>query len=48
VFAALYFLLGSFVSVEIYLGVFTVLYLLSALIVLRWLDKKGAERFSNL
>ncbi len=48
VFAALYFLLGSFVSVEIYLGVFTVLYLLSALIILRWLDKKGAERFSNL
>ncbi|MBR5338794.1 MAG: hypothetical protein IK150_01795 [Lachnospiraceae bacterium] len=48
VFGALYFFLGRFVSAEIYLGVFTVLYFLSALITFRWLDGKGAERFRNL
>jgi hypothetical protein len=48
VFGALYFFLGRFVSAEIYLGVFTVLYLLSALITFRWLERKGAERFRNL
>lgn len=44
----LYLILGSFIPVEIYLGVFTVLFLIVALITFRWLDKKGAERFRNL
>ena len=44
----LYFIVGSFVPAEIYLGVFTVLFLTAAIITFRWMDKKGAERFKNL
>ena len=47
-FAGLYFLVGRFVGAGIYLGFFTVLFTGLSLLLLRWLDRKGAEIFSAL
>ena len=48
VFGALYLLAGRFTGPGLYLGIFTVLFLGFALLIGRWIDRKGAEIFKAL
>ncbi|MBQ3404077.1 MAG: hypothetical protein IJG63_01505 [Oscillospiraceae bacterium] len=47
-FAGIYMLVGYKLGAAAYLGICTVLFAAAALAVLRWLDRKGAERFAAL
>ena len=48
VFGGLYFLAGRFIGAGLYLGIFTVIFLGLSMLLLRWLDRKGAEIFKSL
>ncbi len=47
-FAVPYLFLGSFVRADLYLAVWCVIYAVLSVILLRWIDTKGAEKFSHL
>ena len=48
VFAALYLIVGYKLGAAAYLGLWTVLFAVAALLLLRWLDTKGAAQFAEL